>query len=149
VRFTGRRPHDRIKGRGHSTAAKRCNRGYSAMVSDKFFIYDSFGSVTDENLLEVFEYAYRRYNCRVFLADNLMTMVLTGERPRFLPQARADSWQTERLCSYLRRSCPPGGSSQEGRRGGLQNWTYRAARRLRTGQDNVFGPLPMQAQRQR
>ena len=45
---------------------------------DSFFIYDAFGSVTDKNLLEVFEYAYRRYDCRVFLVDNLMTMNLSS-----------------------------------------------------------------------
>lgn len=50
---------------------------------DRFFIYDAFGSVTDENLLEVFEYASRRYNCSVFLADNLMTMQLTGNERDF------------------------------------------------------------------
>lgn len=43
-----------------------------------FFVFDSFGSVTDDGLIEVFEYAARRFNCRVFLVDNLMTMTLTG-----------------------------------------------------------------------
>lgn len=43
---------------------------------DKFFLHDSFGSTTENNLLEVFEYAARRYDCRVFLIDNLMTTVI-------------------------------------------------------------------------
>ncbi len=40
---------------------------------DKFFLYDSFGSTTDTDLLEVFEYAAMRHNCKVFMVDNLMT----------------------------------------------------------------------------
>lgn len=40
---------------------------------DKFFLYDSYGTTTDKNLFEVFEYAVKRYGCKVFSIDNLMT----------------------------------------------------------------------------
>ncbi len=42
---------------------------------NKFFIVDSFGSATDENLIELFEYAAKRYDCKVFLIDSLMTAI--------------------------------------------------------------------------
>jgi twinkle protein len=45
---------------------------------DRFFIYDSFGGVTSDNLLETFSYAYMRYGCKVFLVDNLMMMTYGG-----------------------------------------------------------------------
>lgn len=69
---------DSIKGREILKLRRETVGNIRQWYSDKFFVYDSFGAVSDENLLEVFEYAYRRYNCRVFLADNLMTMILTG-----------------------------------------------------------------------
>lgn len=40
---------------------------------DKFFLYDCYGTVTASNLLEVFEYAVQRYDCKTFMIDNLMT----------------------------------------------------------------------------
>ena len=43
---------------------------------NSFFIYDSMGGVSDENLFKVFEYSYMRYGCKVFLVDNLMLMVI-------------------------------------------------------------------------
>lgn len=43
---------------------------------NKFFLYDSFGGVKEERLLDVFEYAFRRYGCKLFVVDNLMTMLL-------------------------------------------------------------------------
>jgi len=44
----------------------------------KFFLYDNDGGSQEENLLNVFEIAARRYNCRVFLVDNLMTTSSDG-----------------------------------------------------------------------
>jgi twinkle protein len=41
---------------------------------DKFFLHDCYGGTTEDNLLEVFEYATQRYGCKVFLIDNLMMM---------------------------------------------------------------------------
>jgi len=42
---------------------------------NKFFIYDILGGVDDKSLMEIFEYAAMRYECKVFLVDNLMLMV--------------------------------------------------------------------------
>jgi twinkle protein len=50
---------------------------------DKFFLHDAFGCTTDEALLEVFTYAARRYNCKVFLIDNLMTTAFGGSERDF------------------------------------------------------------------
>ncbi len=55
---------------------------------DMFFLYDSFGSVTDDTLLKVFEYAAMRYDCKVFLIDNLMaTAIESGEKDYYRKQA--------------------------------------------------------------
>jgi len=40
---------------------------------DQFFLYDSFGSVKSKDILRVFEYSAKRYDCKIFLIDNLMT----------------------------------------------------------------------------
>ena len=46
---------------------------------DHFFLIDSYGSVTDKNLIKTFEYAAMRYGCKVFSIDNLMTTDFTSE----------------------------------------------------------------------
>lgn len=46
---------------------------------DKFFVFDSFGEITSDNLLEVFTYASMRYGCKIFLIDNLMLMTYGGD----------------------------------------------------------------------
>ena len=50
---------------------------------DSFFLHDAFGCTTDEALLEVFTYAARRYDCKVFLIDNLMTTAFGGTERDF------------------------------------------------------------------
>jgi twinkle protein len=40
---------------------------------DKFFLIDSSGSSGEDDLLNTFEYAATKLNCRVFMVDNLMT----------------------------------------------------------------------------
>lgn len=50
---------------------------------DMFFLHDSTGGTTDENLLDVFEFAARRYGCKVFLIDNLMMTTLSGNERDF------------------------------------------------------------------
>lgn len=49
---------------------------------DYFYLYDSNGAAAEDALLEVFEYAVQRYDCRVFMVDNLMTTVLGSESER-------------------------------------------------------------------
>lgn len=51
--------------------------------NDSFFLHDSFGGVNEDRLLEVFEYAFRRYNCKLFLVDNLMTTNLDSNERDF------------------------------------------------------------------
>jgi twinkle protein len=43
---------------------------------DMFFLYDSTEVPNESSMFEVFEYAARRYDCKVFIIDNLMTMMM-------------------------------------------------------------------------
>ena len=48
---------------------------------DKFFLVDALAGFGVEDILRVFNYAAMRYNCQVFLVDNLM-MVVSAENER-------------------------------------------------------------------
>ena len=54
-----------------------------------FWLYDDQSVITQDEILEVFEYAYRRHNCRVFLVDNLMSLALgsNSENNFYIKQA--------------------------------------------------------------
>ena len=60
-----------------------------AWYKDMFFLYDSFGSTTDADLLDVFKYAAMRYDCKVFMIDNLMTTAFAdgGEKDFYRRQS--------------------------------------------------------------
>lgn len=60
-------------------------------LDGKFWLYDNRIAEADEaeSVLRVFEQAYRRYDCRVFLVDNIMT-VRTCKRESDFYQAQAD-----------------------------------------------------------
>lgn len=60
-------------------------------LDGKFWLYDNRIAESDEaeSVLRVFEQAYRRYDCRVFLVDNLMT-VRACKRESDFYQAQAD-----------------------------------------------------------
>lgn len=60
-------------------------------IDGRFWLYDNRIVETDEaeSVIRVFEQAYRRYNCRVFLVDNLMT-VRTCRRDSDFYQLQAD-----------------------------------------------------------
>lgn len=59
-----------------------------AWYRDKFFLYDSFGSAKGEDILKIFEYAARRYNCKVFSIDNLMiTEFCSGNKDFYRAQS--------------------------------------------------------------
>lgn len=50
----------------------------------KFWLYDNQAVATQDEILEVFEYAYRRHGCRVFMVDNLMSLALgSGSESNF------------------------------------------------------------------
>lgn len=65
----------------HPTASARSL--IRAWYRDNFFLYDSFGSAKDDDILKIFEYASRRYNAKVFMIDNLMTTFFTDQERDF------------------------------------------------------------------
>ncbi len=70
--------HDAIKDKEVYHATPEATKKIREWYYNKFFLYDKFGGVTQDTLLEVFKYAAMRYNCKVFLVDNLMVMVNSG-----------------------------------------------------------------------
>lgn len=50
---------------------------------DYFFFCDNFGSVKADNLLDLFEYAAKRYDCKVFLVDNLATTIFGEDKDNY------------------------------------------------------------------
>jgi twinkle protein len=48
----------------------------------KFFLYDAKDFVTQDKILDVFEYAYQRYGCCVFMIDNLMSLALDTDNEK-------------------------------------------------------------------
>jgi len=61
--------HNLVDGKITPEAKRKINAWYK----DRFFLYDSFGSVKSSDILKVFEMAAKRHDCKVFLVDNLMT----------------------------------------------------------------------------
>lgn len=55
----------------------------------------------EDNILSLFEYAYRKYGCSVYLVDNIMTASLKGEAE--LGYWRAQSAFTQRLSAFAKR----------------------------------------------
>lgn len=72
-------------------------------LSGKCFITDirSENAHDEDNILSLFEYAHRRFHCRMFIVDNIMTTRLKNE-PK-LGQWRAQSLLAERLKSFAQR----------------------------------------------
>lgn len=69
----------------------------------RFFLYDNkIASASDEDsILNVFEYAVRRYGCAVFLVDNLMTARFSSSADRDF--FRAQSNFTGRLVEFAKK----------------------------------------------
>ncbi len=57
----------------NETAAK-----IRAWYRDLFYLCDDNDDITDSTVLELFEYAYKRHGCKVFLIDNLMSTAIDG-----------------------------------------------------------------------
>ena len=54
---------------------------------DKFYLYDKNADIsTDKELLEVFEYSFRRHGCRFFVVDNMMTTFFTNDETDYYRQ---------------------------------------------------------------
>ena len=74
---------DAFRGEEVYYPAKEHTQAIRSWYRESFFLYDSFGNVTDETLLKVFEYAAMRYDCKVFLIDNLMATALESNEKDF------------------------------------------------------------------
>ena len=66
---------DAITGDNHYYVSTEVVTKMRSWYNDRFFLYDNMSAITPESVLKVFEYAARRYDCKVFLVDNLMTMI--------------------------------------------------------------------------
>jgi len=54
---------------------------------DKFYLYDKNADIsTDKELLEVFEYSFKRHGCRLFVVDNMMTTFFTNDETDYYRQ---------------------------------------------------------------
>lgn len=68
-------------GRDISKVKKDKQSQIEAWMDGKLWLYDNRIIATDEtdSIINAFTSAYRRYNCRVFIVDNLMTVALGGK----------------------------------------------------------------------
>lgn len=78
-------------GRTWSRVPAQVIRAIDEWLDEKFFLYDiKIAAAHDEDkIMSIFEYAFRRYGCRVFSIDNLMTTNLKrmNEKDYFRAQA--------------------------------------------------------------
>lgn len=68
--------HDPTKDEAVPTIPREIRDAIHRWYYDKFFLHSKFGLAEETKILEIFDYAVRRYGCKMFLIDNLMTMVL-------------------------------------------------------------------------
>ena len=61
-----------------------------AWYKDSFWLYDDQDVVSQDKILEVFEYCYRRHGCRVFMIDNLMSLALNSTSDSDFYRKQAD-----------------------------------------------------------
>ncbi|WP_347491162.1 bifunctional DNA primase/helicase [Desulfoscipio sp. XC116] len=78
--------HDLVREQDVPHVAPDVAKKIRAWYRDKFYLFDSFGAAKDSKILEVFEYAARRHGCKIFMVDNLMTTVFTGNDRDFYRQ---------------------------------------------------------------
>lgn len=73
-----------------------------AWLEGKFFLTDirQARAHDEDYIISLFEYAFRRYGCSVFLVDNIMTAELKGEVE--LGHLGAQKAFTRRLCSFAK-----------------------------------------------
>lgn len=67
--------YDELRGKDISTVSGEIREQIHNWYRGKFYIYDNSIAQSSEtkNILKVFEYAVKRYDCKVFMVDNLMT----------------------------------------------------------------------------
>ena len=66
--------HDEVKQEDVPRVKKEAMDQIRDWYRNKWFCYDSMGGTGSDDLFEVFNYAAKRYGCKVFLVDNLMMM---------------------------------------------------------------------------
>jgi twinkle protein len=106
--------------------------------ASKFYLCDNYSEATDTTILELFQYAAMRYDCKVFLIDNLMSMTLDGpdsdyyrQQSLFLQQAKQFSRKHDVHVHVVAHPRKSGGRSTKDDVAGSKNITDWA--------DNVFG----------
>jgi twinkle protein len=74
--------------KSYNTIPQDIQRKINEFYDKKVFIYDNFDMDEDsrDSIFKVFEYAYKRYNCRVFLVDNLMTAITPNSNISYYEQ---------------------------------------------------------------
>lgn len=65
--------YDDIKQKNVSVPKKEAAEKVRNWLKGRFFLYNNEFTGKDNNILDVFKYAYKKYDCKVFLVDNLMT----------------------------------------------------------------------------
>jgi len=58
--------------------------------SGRFWLYDSQEVVGQDKILEVFEYAAQRHDCKIFMVDNLMSLALNSHSDSDFYRKQAD-----------------------------------------------------------
>lgn len=67
-----KKKYDEIKQSNVPFVSKEVQEKMRNWYRDKFFLYDNSTSTKDTDILRTFQYAVMRYDCKVFLIDNLM-----------------------------------------------------------------------------
>lgn len=80
--------HDAIKQGDVPYISSIIQEQMRAWYYDKFFLYDNSTSNKADDILRVFEYAAQRYNCKVFLVDNLMMADFMDGKDYYHAQSR-------------------------------------------------------------
>lgn len=95
---------DMVSGKQYYTVNRFVREQIDAWWKGRFFLYDNqISSGSDEDsILDIFEYAVRRYGCCVFLVDNLMTARLHGSGDA--DYYRAQSNFTGRLVEFAKKN---------------------------------------------
>lgn len=70
-------------------------------IDGKMYIYDDTNTNEEDKIFEMMEEAYNRYNCRVFLLDNLMTVKFNANRDGVY---RAQSDFVDRLRNFVKNN---------------------------------------------
>lgn len=84
--------YDELTGRNYYDVPPETAQKIDAWWRGKFFLYDNkIADANDENsIMSVFEYALHKHNCRIFMADNLMTVRFAqmGDKDYYRAQSR-------------------------------------------------------------